>query len=133
MMDRKIMIVGSAKSHNINKRRPRIRISGFWLNEIGFEIGSIVTSHYENGRITLKLEGKGLDTYNRVVKTLIDSNDSDLLQVRKDYVNNKPTPNIQMNGYWLDNYGFHIGSVIIVIFNYGFLDIRAIDIDNLAI
>lgn len=133
MMDRKIMIVGSAKSHNINKRRPRIRISGFWLNEIGFEIDSIFTCLYENGKITLKLEGKGVDTYNRAVKSLIGSNNSGLLQVRKDYVNNKPTPNIQMKGYWLDNYGFHIGSVIIVSFKYGFLDVRVIDIDKLAI
>ena len=132
-MDRKIMIVGSAKSHNINRRRPRIRISGFWLTEIGFQTDSIVTSHYENEKITLKLEGKGIDTYNSVVKTLIGSNNSSLLQVRKDYVNSKPTPNIQMKGYWLENYGFNIGSVIIVSFKYGFLDIRVIDIDNLAI
>ena len=132
-MDRKIMIVGSAKAHSFNKRRPRIRLTGFWLNKIGFEVDSIVTSCYDNGRITLKLEGKGVDIYKSVAKSLIDSNNTGLLQVRNDYVNNKPTPNIEMKGYWLEKYDFNIGSIFIISFEYGFIDIRIVDIEKIAL
>jgi len=128
MMTTKVMVVGSEKGNP--KRRPRIRLAGFWLNEIGFKYESLATAEYEPGRIVIKLQGSGIDTYSRVIKEVLASKGG-LLQVRLEWHNKKKTPHLEIKGLWLENFGFTIGSVIILQIEYGVINIRLVDLDKL--
>lgn len=127
-METKVMVVGSEKSHL--KRRPRIRLAGFWLDEIGFKYNSLVTVEYEDGRIVMKVQGSGMDTYGELVKKVI-STKAGLLQVRLEWHNKKKTPHLEVKGFWLEQFGFKIGSVIVLRFEYGVITIRLVDLDKL--
>jgi len=127
-MDTKVMVVGSAKG--VQKRRPRIRLIGFWLNEIGFEYNSLATAEYEKGSIIIRLQGTGLEAYGKVVKQALGSK-TGLLQVRLDSHNKKRTPCLEVKGNWLEKSGFAIGGVIVVRFGYGVINIRLVDPDKL--
>ena len=133
-MDTKVMVVGSAKASytNTDRRRPRIRLAGFWLNEIGFEYERLVTAEYQNGRINLKAEGSGIETYKSLVKD-VRKNNSDLIKVENQYHNKKLTPHLEIKGFRLNDLGFNIGSVILVRFKYGHIEIILLDISNLSI
>lgn len=130
-MNKKVNIVGSAKTKNNQKRRPRIRLAGFWLNEIGFEANSLATLKYDHGSIEIKLQGSGIDTYNRLIKSIL-ANKTGLLQVKEAINNKKSTPHIEVTGFWLEQLGFQIGSVLLVQYAYGLINIRLIDLDKLA-
>ena len=129
-MDTKVMVVGSEKSKNI-RRKPRIRIAGFWLNAIGFEPESLVTAQYESKSIILKVEGSGLDTYRNVVR-YARVNKTGLLQVKEQSHNGKITPHLEIKGFWLEMLGFKIGSLIIVNYEYGSMNIRLLELDKLG-
>lgn len=130
VMDTRVLVVGSSKSNNSQKRRPRIRLSGFWLNEIGFEYDNLVSAEYGTGSIVLKLQGKGTETYSKVVKGLL-KNKSGLLQVNHEFKNKKQTIHLDLKGFWMEDYGFKIGSVIVVKSEYGVINIRVLDLDKL--
>ena len=127
-MTTKVMVVGSAKDTRTHK--PRIRITGFWLDEIGFTCDSLATADYEPGQIIIKLQGSGIDTYSRVIKEVLASKGG-LLQVRLEWHNKKKTPHLEIKGLWLENFGFTIGSVIILQIEYGVINIRLVDLDKL--
>ena len=127
-MDTKVMIVGSEKGHP--KRRPRIRLAGFWLNGIGFEYNSLVSVKYGQGHIILRLEGFGLETYGKVVKRVM-STKGGLVQIRQEWHNKKLTPHLEVKGIWLEQFGFKIGSIIAVQCEYGVINIRLLDLDKL--
>lgn len=129
-METKVMVVGSAKTQDINHRSPRIRLSGNYLDELGFEHESLVTASCHNNSITLKLEGKGMDTYNRIVKGLLGSG-SRLLQVRNQKNNKRVVPHLDIKGYWMEDIGFKIGSVIVVRSVQGEINIKALELDEL--
>ena len=133
-MDTKVMVVGSTKASytNTERRRPRIRLAGFWLNEIGFEYEKMVTVEYQNGRINLKLQGSGIETYKNLVKEARKSG-LDLIKVENQYHNKKLTPHLEIKGFRLNDLGFNIGSVILVRFEYGHIEIILLDISKLAI
>jgi HSP20-like domain of unknown function (DUF1813). len=126
-MTTKVMVVGSEKGNP--KRRPRIRLAGFWLNEIGFKYESLATADYEPGRIVIKLQGSGIDTYSQVVKEVLASKGG-LLQVRLEWHNKKKTPHLEIKGLWLENFGFTIGSVFVVQAEYGQINIHLVDLNN---
>lgn len=130
-MNTQVMVVGSAKTKDIRRRRPRIRLSGFWLNDIGFTCDSLIEAEYSRECIALKLEGSGVDTYNRVVKGLLRHN-MGLLQVKGEIKNNKRTPSIEVKGFWLEEYGFKVGSVIVVESEQGCITIKLLDIDSVT-
>jgi HSP20-like domain of unknown function (DUF1813). len=127
-MDTKIMVVGSEKSSR--KRKPRIRLAGFWLDEIGFQYNSLAAFEFENNRIVIRLEGSGLDAYKRVVKQVLASRKV-LVQVRLEWHGKKKNPHLEVKGFWLEQFGFKIGSVIVVQYEYGFITIRLLDVDKL--
>lgn len=128
-MDTKIMVVGSVKC-SLKGRRPRIRLAGFWLNEFGFEYNSLASAEYEPGQIIIKLEGSGIDTYNRVVKKVL-ANKGGLLHVRLYQHGKQKDPHLDISGLWLKNFGFNIGSIMAVKLEYGLITIRLVDFDKL--
>jgi len=130
-MERKVIVVSSLKSH-VERRSPRIRLSGFWLNDIGFESDSLVSGNYENGSITFNLQGKGVETYSKIVKGLL-KNRAGLLQVYSHYANKKLVPYLEVSGFWLNNFGFEIGSVIVVQYEYGVINIRVLDLEKFCV
>lgn len=127
-MTTKVMVVGSEKGNP--KRRPRIRLAGFWLDEIGFKYESLATADYEPGKIVIKLQGSGIDTYSQVVKGVLASKGG-LLHVRLEWHNKKKTPHLEIKGLWLENHGFRIGSVIALKIEYGLISIHLVDLDKL--
>lgn len=127
-MTTKVMVVGSEKG--FSKRRPRIRLAGFWLNDIGFKYNNLATVEYEPGKIVIKLQGSGIDTYSQIVKEVLASKDG-LLQVRLEWHNKKQTPHLEIKGLRLENFGFTIGSVIVLKIEYGVINIHLVDLDKL--
>jgi hypothetical protein len=127
-MDTKIMVVGSEKTKNV-KRQPRIRLAGFWLNDIGFKPDSIATIEYESKSILLKVQGSGLDTYKSFVR-YARANKAGLLQVKEECHNKKCTPHLEVKGFWLEMLGFTIGSHIVVKFEYGSINIRLLELEK---
>lgn len=131
-MDTKIMTVGSAKLNRSGGRRPRIRLAGFWLNDIGFEPDSLVTAEYQDGFLEFKAQGKGLDTYRHLIKQ-VRGNRSALLQVRNELHNRKRTPHFEVCGLWLERLGFTIGSVIAIRYSQGYIKVKLLDLEKLEI
>lgn len=127
-METKIMTVGSAKTKVVNKRRPRIRLSGFWLNEIGFEGGKLAAAQYDHGSILIRAHNS--DNYRNLVRGAVKEK-SGLFQVRQTTHNRKLTPHLELKGFRLELLGFAIGSVIAVRYEYGFIKITLIDLNKL--
>ena len=121
MTDTKIIAIGSCKASN--RRRPRIRLAGLWLEEIGFEADTLVTTAYDNGSIILKVQGKGVETYRRLVSQ-IRKDKSGLIQVRSLLHNKKRAPHLELKGFWLERFGFAIGGVVAVRYKYGLIQIK---------
>lgn len=128
-MDTKVITVGSSKVKNLQRRSPRIRLSGFWLDAIGFSYNSLVTVSCKNGSITLTLQGTGIDTYSSLVKHVRQSK-SVLLQVRQEYTNKKQTTYMELKGFWLSNFGFDISTVIVLQFEQGVIHLKALDLER---
>ncbi len=129
-MNTQVMVVGSAKTDG-GRRRPRIRLAGFWLDGMGFKADMLIAVSYDRDCIVLKLQGEGLDVYKAVVRQL-RANRSGLLQVRNELHNKKRTPHLEVKGFWLEPLGFTIGSIIAVQYEYGLIRIRRIDLERLA-
>lgn len=131
-MGTKIMVVGSCKGSDEHKRSARIRLSGFWLNNIGFESDTLVSCSKDNGMLVFEAHGVGIETYHKVVKNLLKSA-SQLIQVKNELHNKKCTPHLEVKGEWLSQYGFYIGQVIAVQYEYGRITVRVLDIEKLFI
>ncbi|MGE5371932.1 MAG: hypothetical protein ACM3QZ_08105 [Solirubrobacterales bacterium] len=132
-MNKRILAVGSEKVDSVRpKRKPRIRISGFWLNEYGFERDSLVIAEYDQERITFKLQGSGMEAYKAVVKQVRESDSLALLQVKAEMHNGKRTPHIEVKGPWLEDLGFSIGSWFVLRPEYGVFTLRLLDLDRLG-
>jgi len=126
-METKVISVGSAKGNGL-KRRPRIRLSGDWLEKIGFESGKLAVAKYEYGSIILQAHDS--DNYRNVVKGAFKAG-AGLFQVRREFRNKKLVSNIVITGFRLEPLGFAIGSVIAVRYEYGFIKIILINLDKL--
>ena len=131
-METKIMVVGSCKTTTKNKRRPRIRISGFWLVDIGFVPETLVSGSSEQGKLVFEAHGLGIETYQKVVKDVLKSG-SKLLQVKNELHNKKRTPHFEVKGQWLEACGFSIGKVIAIQYEYGRITVHGLDIEKLII
>ena len=127
-MTTKIMVVGSAK--DTRKPKPRIRITGFWLDEFGFKCDSLATANYEPGQIVIKLQGSGVDTYNQVIKGVL-ANQGGLLQVKPSFYNKKRAPHLEIKGSWLEEFGFKIGSIFVVQAEQGLINIRLLNMEKI--
>lgn len=125
-METRVLVVTSAKA--ANRRRPVIKLTGDWLDEIGFTYGKLVTAEYETGKIILRLEDS--DNYKDLVKSALKAS-SGLFQVRRETHNKKQFSQIDLKGFWLENIGFNIGSVFAARYEYGLIKILLIDLEKL--
>jgi hypothetical protein len=124
------MVVTHAKAKRVNRRRPVIKLGGNWLDEIGFSAGKLVTAEYTSGRILLRLQDS--DNYKDLVKSALKAS-SGLFQVRLETNNKKQFSQIDIKGFWLETFGFTIGSVIAVRYQFGFIKIYLIDLSKLEV
>ena len=123
-METKVMVVTSGGT----KRLPVIKLTGNWLDEIGFEYGKLVTAEYGQGKILLQLQDS--DNYKDLVKGALKAS-SGLFQVRRNFQHKKLFSHIDISGFWLEPLGFTVGSVIAVRYEYGLIKILLIDLDKL--
>jgi hypothetical protein len=131
-METKVMVVSRTKSRVGKKYRSAIRLSGLWLDAIGFDCGTLAKADYQNGSITLKASGKGLDTYNGLVREVMD-NKAGLFQVCLQKSHGKSYPVINIVGFWVEELGFSIGSVFVVMYEYGVIHIKLLDLRGLTL
>jgi hypothetical protein len=123
-MDKKYMFVGSSKTNNPEKKRPRIRITGRWLNTIGFENETIAKVQLNRGEIVIKYVSNGMNNYKMLS---LNSNDgSNYMIVRNMHKGEKCVPYIEMKGYWLSEYGFDIGDMLSISYTYGVIKIDTV-------
>jgi hypothetical protein len=101
-------------------------LAGFWLGALGFEADTLVSANYGNGSIVFEAQGKGMETYSRLIGQ-IRQNGAGLLQVRNLTHNKKRTPHLEIKGFWLEKFGFTIGDVIVVRYEYGRIKIKLLD------
>jgi hypothetical protein len=130
-METKVNVVGSTKTKDGQKRRPRIRLAGFWLEELGFTADCLATVESEEGQIIIRRQGTGLDTYKNIVKQ-VRTSQTGLLQVKAEVHNKKRTPHLEVKGFWLEELGFHIGSIIVIQATYGLIKILLLNLDELT-
>ncbi|MCL6591986.1 MAG: type I toxin-antitoxin system SymE family toxin [Firmicutes bacterium] len=125
-MKTRVMIVSHAKA--ASRRRSMIKLTGNWLDEIGFTAGKLVTAEYGKGKILLRLQDS--DNYKDLVRGALRTS-SGLFQVRLEKNNKKQFSQIDIKGFWLEELGFTIGSMIAVRYEYGFIKILLVDLEKL--
>lgn len=130
-MNTKIITVGKVKTKIEGKFRPRLRFSGFWLDEIGFDYQTLVSVNFDNGYLIFKVQGKGLDGYGKIVKGIL-KNKMGLLQVSTEKRNGKSVPHFEVKGQWLDKYSFNIGSVVSVQYEMNLIKVKVIDLSKVT-
>jgi hypothetical protein len=133
IMGTKIITVSTKRANG--KVAPKILISGDWLNEIGFKIGKLFSVKYLKGSLILKLEGDpSIDNYEQVVKVLLKDNSFSLLRVYNNTssIKNKDKfPTIHIVGLRLNKLGFAVGSFVAVVYEYGIIKLKLLDIDKI--
>lgn len=130
-METRVMVVGSVKAENgLKKNKPRIRLTGPWLAEMGFQTDCLATAEYQFRQITIRLQGSGLEAYSKVVKKALSSREG-LLQVRQERLRDKRHPHLQLAGFWLEDLGFKIGSLLVIRYEYGLINLQLLDLDEL--
>lgn len=122
-MDAQLAIVSGIKTKEPKRHKPQIKLSGKWLEEIGFSPDKLVTANYENCSIVLQLEEEEVETENTMIKGLL-RNSIVLLQVRQEIKGKMVTPHIEMKGFWLEDLGFRVGCEIIVSYKQNLINIQ---------
>ena len=125
----RVLVIAGVKISSGVKRRPRIRIAGFWLKNFGFTDGTLVTGEFEEGRAILRAVGSGVETYSKFIGA-IRKNGGQITQVKDSILNKKMTPHFEMTGLWLTRYGFNIGDVIVIYCHHGLIEVIRLDIPN---
>lgn len=123
-METRVLTVTHAKAKGFNRRRPAIKLLGDWLDEIGFTTGKLVAGEYSSGKIILRLldSGNCQDSEQGEFKA-----SSGLLQVRRRIDGKKHCSRIDITGFWLERFGFTIGSVVAARYEYGLIKLLIID------
>lgn len=125
-MDKKVMLVGRKRGSS-GKYQPKIRVSGFWLTQIGFAPDTLVTVDYEYGHLVLKTQGIGRETYLKFAKQAIHEN-LGIIQVRGHLREKRTTPNFEISAKWLNDMGFETGTVIILEPEQDLIHIRRLEV-----
>ncbi|MCL6592089.1 MAG: hypothetical protein K6U80_19345 [Firmicutes bacterium] len=125
-METKVIAVTNVKK-GANRRVPRITLSGCWLNEIGFVSGKLAVAKYDHGIISLRLEES--ENYRNLVRGAFKDG-SGLFQIYGRTRNQKTISQIQIYGIRLETLGFAIGRFTLVQYEYGFIQIKLIDLDK---
>jgi hypothetical protein len=119
-METRVLTVTHAKAKH--GRRPVIKLQGDWLEEIGFTAGELVAVKYEKGRIILQLQD--FAQYRDLGKGQLKPS-SGLFQVKTAGISEAPL--IDIKGFWLERFGFTIGSIFAARYEYGLIKLLVID------
>ena len=90
----KEMIIPKPKIHTL----PKLELSGRWLDEIGFPVGTLVSISYRDSCLTLA--------------TKTTENSASVLVVEAKQVRNRTRTILTLNGLLLKRYGFNTGDRI---------------------
>jgi len=108
---------------------PKVRICGYWLNDIGFKIEAFVTVETAPGVITLNLQNtdiRSLMKYARERKFKI-------VQIYKEtYGRGESQPCIGITGSCVDKAGFKPGDILAASYGDGIIKLQTLDFDKLG-
>ena len=91
---------------------PKIRLSAFWLCQVGFDIGRDVILDYKKDYISLKLaNSSNPNTFNITVGSA------------KTKTTNLAVPHIEVRGIWFNDIGFNIGDTALINATHGHIEI----------
>ena len=110
---------------------PKIHISGHWLNDIGFTIGSVATADSGPGFISLALQGP--DTEYRAFMKYVRRQGLKIVQVRKEPHNRgEARPCIGITGSCVDRAGFRPGDTLACSYENGAIKFQTLDFEKLG-
>jgi len=110
---------------------PKIRLSGEWLNEIGFGIGAVATAGAEPGTMTLNLQDADTE-YNALMK-YVRAQKLKIFQVYKEPHNRHgPQPCIGITGSIVDKAGFQPGDMLAASYQQGVIKLQKLDFEKLG-
>ena len=112
------MKVSSARC-TAHSKRAIIKISGLWLNEIGFESGNLIEVFTSSGKLVLKV-------CNEDGKSVLGKG-STFIQIRKLNTGGKVVPVFTVEGKWIENAGFAMGKIVLVQYEFGGMTIKVIN------
>ena len=112
---------------------PKVRLSGLWLEGIGFEIGAVATAEAEKGAIALSLMEP--DTQYAALMRYLRERGMKLVQVRKEAHNRegKPTPYFGIAGSLIGKAGFQSGDMLACSYEYGKIKFQTPDLFRLGL
>ena len=127
----KIIITSYIKQKYINEPIPKVRLCGYWLNDIGFEIGTIATAESAIGSITLKLQKP--DTEYSALMKYVRGRKLKIVQVYKEPHNRgEPRPCIGITGSCVENAGFQPGDTLAASYENGVIKLQTLDFEKLG-
>jgi len=127
----KIIITSHIKQKYINDSIPKVRLCGYWLNDIGFQIGTIATAESAPGVITLKLQSSNTE-YSALMK-YARRRKRKIIQVYKEPHNRgEPRPCIGITGSCIDNAGFQSGDTLAASYENGVIKLQTLDFEKLG-
>jgi len=110
---------------------PKVFLSGYWLDSVGFKIGAVATAKAEPGILTLKLQDP--DTDYRAFMKYVRWQGMKIVQVAKESHNRgEPRPCIGITGSCVANAGFSIGDVLVVSYEHGTIKFQTPDFEKLG-
>ena len=112
---------------------PQVRMSGDWLNDIGFTVNSVATVESEPGVMTLALKDEDTGEYKAFMKYL-RGNKMKLVQTSKDTHNRweKPRPCIGITGSIVERAEFKTGDMLAASYDYGVIKLQKLDFEKLG-
>jgi len=127
----RIITVSHIKHKYTKEPVTKVRICGYWLNEIGFQIGAIATAQSDCRVMTLRLQDKNTE-YNAIMK-YVRKHKMKIVQVSKEPHNRgEPRPCIFMSGSCVDKTGFQIGDTLAVSYENGVIKLQMLDFEALG-
>ena len=120
-------ILQVARKKERNQILPRILLTGTWLLDMGFPIGSTATVTYRKNAFYLKpCANPPVNNHSQKKPTIINIGH---LGLRHDRT--KRMPSISFSGIWLDNLGFHVGDYLLVGMRSGYVRVQRLEIESL--
>ena len=111
---------------------PKVRLCGYWLGDIGFEIGTIATAESAPGVMTFTLQ-KDIGEYSAFQK-YVRGNKMKIIQVYKEpHSRTTPIPSIGITGSCVDRAGFEIGDTLAAAYENGVIKLQKLDFDKLGL
>ena len=129
-MNSKVLVVTSAKG-NKKGRRPKIALSGLWLDEIGFIQNSLVNVQCSSKNILLRLCNMDSISHSELSKRIVREDSKGIFHVGHQWSKKKKYPVINLAGFWLEKYDFTIGGFLAINYDYGIINIHLLELHDI--